>query len=354
MVGYFAFSMLFRGEKTVEQVETDEGAFPVVVKSVSPAGVEGALSISGRTAAVKTVTVRAETPGTVAEIAGNEGEAVARGDVLCRIAADTRNATVAEARAAVSRAQIDYDAAKALADEGFGSGAAVAATRAALDQARAGLERARLDLANTAVRAPFDGILESMIAEPGDFLAVGGPCAIIADLSAVKFSGSVAEKNIDRIAIGAAGEIMVDNGQRLPAKVTYVSPTAANATRSYTVELEAENTDGRVKVGQTATATIFTGQGTGWRVPRNAVVNNDEGLLGVRVVEEVDTATGIGVVRFYPVRRLGDDADGLLVDGLSGTVDVIVRGQDYVTDGKFVAPQAEDSLADATRDEAPA
>ena len=53
---------------------------------------------------------------------------------------------------------------------------------------------------------------------------------------------------------------------------------------------------------------------------------NDEGLLGVRVVED-------GVVRFVPVRMLRDTATGVWLSGLPEVADVITVGQEFVTEG---------------------
>jgi multidrug efflux system membrane fusion protein len=59
---------------------------------------------------------------------------------------------------------------------------------------------------------------------------------------------------------------------------------------------------------------------------------DNDGNIGVRVVGEGDIA------RFLPVGILRDTIDGIWVTGLPETVDVIVVGQEYVTDGVPVIP----------------
>jgi multidrug efflux system membrane fusion protein len=54
---------------------------------------------------------------------------------------------------------------------------------------------------------------------------------------------------------------------------------------------------------------------------------NDEGQLGVRVVDEDD------VVQFVPVRMIRDTANGVLLAGLPEVADVITVGQEFVTEG---------------------
>jgi len=64
---------------------------------------------------------------------------------------------------------------------------------------------------------------------------------------------------------------------------------------------------------------------------------NDDGRLGLRIVDETDTA------RFAPVAYLRDTVDGVLVAGLPETVEIIVVGQEYVTDGVPVQPHYQEA-----------
>ena len=56
---------------------------------------------------------------------------------------------------------------------------------------------------------------------------------------------------------------------------------------------------------------------------------DDNGTLGLRIVTD-------GVVQFVPVRMLRDTANGVWLTGLAETADVIVVGQEFVTDGVVV------------------
>ena len=67
-------------------------------------------------------------------------------------------------------------------------------------------------------------------------------------------------------------------------------------------------------------------------VPQSALTLNDDGALGVRLVDADNTA------RFAPVRLLRDTVQGVWVEGLPAQVDIIVTGQEYVADGVPVIP----------------
>jgi multidrug efflux system membrane fusion protein len=67
-------------------------------------------------------------------------------------------------------------------------------------------------------------------------------------------------------------------------------------------------------------------------LPQSALTLNDDGTLGVRVIDDAD------VVAFIPVRLIRDTPQGVWVMGPPATSNVIVLGQEYVTAGVTVAP----------------
>ncbi|KAF0139726.1 MAG: RND family efflux transporter MFP subunit [Rhodospirillaceae bacterium] len=79
------------------------------------------LTVNGRTQAHRTVVVKAETAGQVAEVLVKKGEQVAAGQVMVRLKEEERPARLAEARALVRRRAVEHEAAKALEQKAFAS-----------------------------------------------------------------------------------------------------------------------------------------------------------------------------------------------------------------------------------------
>lgn len=336
VIAYFVLSMMLRagGGDIVEAEE--ERPFRVVTQTIEPAMRASEISLRATTQARRMVTVRAETPGQVRATPAPEGRFVSRGTTLCEIDVDTRSATLEEAQAAFEKARIDYEAAEELHERGFTSDAALASARAVYDQAVAARDRARSDLGNTSVTAPFAGIVEERLAEAGDYLNVGAPCARLAELDPIRIRGALPERDIAAVSEGDRATVTLATGETFSAHVTFVSAAASGPTRTYTVELEAEN-PGSVRAGQSATVSIETGGGNSWLLPHDAVVTDDEGRTGVRVVtREAMSRDGTGRVGFQPVSITGDGAKGFYVTGLSGTPEIIVRGQNYVRAGQEI------------------
>jgi multidrug efflux system membrane fusion protein len=290
-----------------------------------------ALIMRGRTEADASIIVSAETGGRIVDIAVREGDVVAQGDVLCRLDEATRQATVTQARASLAQTQVDLEAAQQLADNGFGAENRVPALQAAYDGAQAALEQAELDLARTVVRAPVDALVQLPVAVEGAQLAPGGLCATLLDTDPLVVTGQVSERQIASISVGMDAQAELVTGETVTGRVAFISTTADDATRTFRVDVDVPNPDGNLRVGVTAQASIALPSLTGHLLPLSTLKLDDNGTVGVSLLDEDNH------VVFQPVTMLGDVREGVWVAGLPSTATVIVVGQDYVASGQQVA-----------------
>ncbi|MEO1121290.1 MAG: efflux RND transporter periplasmic adaptor subunit, partial [Pseudomonadota bacterium] len=120
------------------------------------------------------------------------------------------------------------------------------------------------------------------------------------------------------------------------AVVTFVAQSADPDTRTFRVEAQASNPDGLIRDGMTAELTVPLKGARGHLLPHSALTLNNTGDIGVRL--EVD-----GEARFAPISILRDSSDGVWVSGLPEAANVIVVGQEFVTDGAAVTAQFADA-----------
>jgi multidrug efflux system membrane fusion protein len=330
---------------------------------------ENAVVLRGRTEAARQVDVAAETSGRIVSEPIRAGAFVEGGTILCEIAPGTRLTALAEAEAALATArarlpeaeaqlagaraqlaaaQIDANAASRLSESGFASEtraasaeaaresaqAAIQSAEAAVSQARSGIRsaeaqvnRAEQEIERLTIAAPFSGHLESDTAELGALMQPGTLCATVIQLDPIKLVGFVPEAQVDRVEVGAQAGARLASGREVVGEVTFLSRSADDRTRTFEVEITVPNPDLAIRDGQTADIMIRTRGTPAHLLPLSAMTLNDEGQLGVRVVDEDD------VVRFVPVRMIRDTADGVLLAGLPEVADVITVGQEFVTEG---------------------
>ncbi|MBK5933096.1 multidrug efflux system membrane fusion protein [Rhodovulum imhoffii] len=325
---------------------------PVVALQSQAQTVREALRVRGQTEAARSVEIRAETAGQVISEPLRKGSFVKAGDPLCRLDPGTRDARLAEAeanvsgaRATLAEARINDIAARELSKEGFASQTRIAATAAALERAQAALRSAeaamaaaRREVENLTIAAPFDGLLETDAAELGSLMQNGGLCATLIQLDPVRLVGYVPETEVAKVETGAFVAARLSTGDEVTGRIGFIGRSADPVTRTFRVEAEIPNPDLTLRDGQTVEMTISAPGQTAHLLPQSALTIDDDGRMGVRLVRG-------GLARFAPVRILHDTAEGIWLSGLPDSVQVIVVGQEFVTDGVPVSV----SLREAAR-----
>jgi multidrug efflux system membrane fusion protein len=209
----------------------------------------------------------------------------------------------------------------------------LSAARSGIEAATAAVAAAEKEIERLTITAPFSGLLESDTAELGSLLQPGALCATIIQLDQIKLVGFVPETEVNRVTLGAqAGARLAAGGREVIGKVIFLSRAADPETRTFRVEIAVPNTDLTIRDGQTAEIAIASAGVKAHLVPQSALTLNDDGTLGVRLVD------ADAVVAFAPVEIMRDAIDGVWVTGLPAVADVIVVGQEYVTAGVKVAP----------------
>ncbi|HEV2514129.1 MAG TPA: efflux RND transporter periplasmic adaptor subunit [Devosia sp.] len=285
--------------------------------------------LRGRTKAKTVTTITPETSGVVTAVNVTKGQSVKPGDIICTLEEGTRAAAVAQAEAALAQAQTAYDSNKALRDKGLAANNTGIAAESALRQAQTAFDQAKQEFDRAKVTTKVAGVVQDPVATVGSVLSPGQPCATVVELDPMLFVASVPEARIARAELGLAAKVETVTGQTVEGKVSYIASLADDATRSFPVEIEIPNADGKVLSGVTATAMVTMGTVPAHLLPQSVLTLNDEGTLGIRSVKD-------GVVEFYPVTIISDSREGVWVTGLPPSVDVITMGQEYVVPGQKV------------------
>lgn len=170
------------------------------------------------------VTVGSDAAGTIERLLVEEKEAVRKGQVIARIAAEDTRAALAVARSRVGEADADirlYEAEVARAAhlfrEDVGSKQSWEKAERDLDAARARRGSAvaevhRLDalVEKTVVLAPIDGVVITRFAHAGETVATGDPIVAIADLTRTRVEAEVDEYDAARIRLGGKAVVKAE------------------------------------------------------------------------------------------------------------------------------------------------
>lgn len=175
---------------------------------------------------------------------------------LDRVLDPTTAASLAEAEAAVRQAQAQVDLLEAGARQ-----QEIAAAEAAVAQAEAGVRQAQAALADTELRAPFDGLLAVMPLRVGEQVTPGAPVAEIGDVSGWQVeTDDLSELDVLRAKPGETVKLTFDAipGLELTGVVERVQPKGEKklGDMTYTAIIRIENADPRLLWNMTAIATL--------------------------------------------------------------------------------------------------
>jgi len=213
---------------------------------------DATITVRGRTQSMHAVDVRAEVEGVVKAIHFDKGDRVKAGDVLCEIKLNDRGARAAQAAALVAQTQKELQVAQDLFKQGFRSKTQLAQSEAAYAQARAGLATMQVQLANTRIKAPFDGIVDDRYVNAGDYMRPGDKCELVIAPEPFLAVGTVSEHEVGEIRVGDTATATLVTGETVPAKVRFVADRADTATRTFRVEVELPNPDAKLRDGVSA------------------------------------------------------------------------------------------------------
>lgn len=283
----------------------------VRVAPVTLRGIERTISILGELAPLHQTVLSAEVPGRLQEILVDRGSRVRQGDVIARIESENyelrirqvqaaltqaraqlglpaegeakidldQTSLVKEARAVLDEAQAEFRRVTDLAEEGILPQAEVESATAAyqvaqnryqkaledarnrqaiLEQRAVELEIARKQLKDSAITAPYDGIIQERRASPGDYLTPGSPLALLVGVHPLRLELEISERDSPKVKAGQLVRIRLEGSSQVHSgHIARLSPAYDEANRTRTVEADVPNEYGTLHPGAFARSEII-------------------------------------------------------------------------------------------------
>jgi HlyD family secretion protein len=287
-----------------------------------------------------------EIGGRVAVLGVREGDKVAKGQVLLRIAnedyeaktalqaraLDAARAAKREACLAAEQAKRDHERYQRLATDEIVSqetldqlenrrdvaSAACEAAEARVLEASSALDVAKVELGKATLRAPFDGVVAEVSTEVGEWVTPSPPAVRVPPVleliasSSIYISAPLDEVDLGRVKVGLPARVTMDAypGRELPGRVTRVAPYVLDMEEhSRTFEIEVELEDGAFAAtllpGTSADVeVILAAEPDALRIPTYALIEGARVLVvqdDRLVAREVET--GLRNWAFTEVRR---------------------------------------------------
>lgn len=246
--------------------------------SVKPLALENFshyVEIQGNVTTDQDVQVQPQLPGTLS-LYVKQGQRVAAGQVIGRVAdggiadqlkqaqiqVSAVSAQLQQAKAALDLAKITYEKQASLWKQKIGSeiqylqaktnyessAKQVAAVQSQVAATQKAADAVAANLAKTAIRAPFSGVVDQVLQQTGQIVAPGMPIVKLISLSLMRVEAKVPETYISKIKAGT--NVLVEFpmlnkkvNSRIRLTSNYIEPT----NRTYTIQVPISNPDGLIK-----------------------------------------------------------------------------------------------------------
>lgn len=191
--------------------------------------------------------------------------------------------SVRETRALMEEARKNLDRIRSLQDQGISSEAEferanaehlvtlnryeatlqeVRERQAVLAQRRAEFDIARQQLTDTAVRSPFDGVVQQRLTNVGEYVAAGSPVLRLVRVNPLRLRLEIPERRAAGIREGQGVRVSLEGDSRqYEGRIQRVSPALDELTRMLVVEAELPN-PGHLRPGAFAKAEIVLAEAT--------------------------------------------------------------------------------------------
>ena len=357
-----------------------ERPIPVEIITVTQrqAGTQASvLNATGYVTARRRATVSSKITGKVIEVNIEEGMAVTAGQILARLDSETQRAAVSlalaqteaarqnvsESEVRLNEARINLARVTKLVGVGYSTAAEVDAARAAVDSLEArinasreqvrvaerqvALERTNLD--STVIRAPFNGVVISKDAQPGEMVSpvsAGGGftrtgIGTIVDMASLEIEVDVNESYINRVKPGQRVTALLDAyaDWQIPAQVITTIPSADRQKATVLVRIGFLELDPRILPDMGVKVTFFRddeGAPVSMRpvtlVPKNAIrIDGEQSYVFVLVNDRVDRRG---------VTTAGADGDRVEIKaGLNAGERVVASPPVELSAGSLVVPR---------------
>jgi len=311
--------------KSIAELQSEKG-IPVSVDTVGLGSISESLELTGTVQGIVQSDLFSKTTERVVRVGASVGQRVSKGQVL--VAFDTSNpmAQYRQAKAALDDAEKDFSRMEALLEQGAISEQMFEKTQTGLEVARANFEAAR---SIVEVISPIDGVVTSVNVTEGETVAIGSVVCTVSRYDRVKVVVKASEADLQELSAGALALVRTAEGGEVPGTVSMISSSADPDTRTFRVEVTADNTSRALRPGSFATVAVQAAHKKDTLVvPSHSIVTRD-GKQSVFVVD----ANGMAELRHVTV-GLVNSRSTEVVDGLKPGERIVTKGYELLRGGE--------------------
>lgn len=254
------------------------------------------VEVQGNVETDQNVVLNAEYSGVLTNIYVKEGQRVSKGQRLAKIDDGGLSSQVAQQEAQLALAKTTFERQERLWEQKIGSEIQYLQAKTNYEAARNTTNQLRSQLGKTIITAPFSGVIDDIISDPGQVVVPGQtPIIRLVNLSDMYVKASIPETYLTNIKKGTRVEVnLASINENFTGTVRQVSNYINPNNRSFEIQVEIPNKDGNVKPNLIATVKVndYSAENA-ITIPENILQENAAGETIAYVYKPIDDSTGV-------------------------------------------------------------
>ena len=232
-----------------------------------------------------------EIPALLQTIYVQEGQRVKKGTALVKLSDGGLQDQLEQMRLQLALAKTTFERQQTLWDQKIGSEIQYLQAKTNYNTLEKSVSQMKDQVAKTLIKAPFDGIVDHIIADKGDNLAPGAtPILRFVNLDQMHVTGEIPEIHLPNIQLNSEAKVTIPVlRKQWESKVSLVGNYINPNNRSFRIEIELDNKEGSLKPNMTAQVLLndYTNS-QALLVPLKNILKNQDGQSYVFLLENIE------------------------------------------------------------------
>ncbi len=254
------------------------------------------VEVQGNVETDQNLVLNAEYSGVLTNVYVKEGQSVSKGQRLAKIDDGGLSSQVAQQEAQMALAQTTFERQQRLWDQKIGSEIQYLQAKTNYEASKNVTQQLRSQLAKTVITAPFSGVVDEIISDPGQVVVPGQtPIIRLVNLSNMYVKASIPETYLKNIKKGSQVKVKLASiNEEFSGTVQQVSNYINPNNRSFDIQVQIPNKDGLVKPNLIATVKVNDySTENAITVPENILMENAAGETIAYIYQPVNDSIGI-------------------------------------------------------------
>lgn len=332
-IGLTVSKLMANKAKVEEKIYIHDLKAAVLVETASPKNhtFESSLSFLGTFDPIKQNTVGSDAQGKIVKLNFEEGDKISQGQLLAKVDDEMLQLQLQNAEIAIEGHKNDDVRNTNLSKENAISGVQLEKTKLGLKSAEVQKKQIQKQLRSTSINAPFSGVVTKKMVDLGSVLGPGTPIVEITDISSLKLTVNIPERDILKFKLNQNVGVYADiySGRKFNGKVINIS-VQADKSHNFKVQITVPNGNQELMAGMYGSVSLTNNQSvTRLSVPRKALVGSSKNPQ-VYVVKN-------GKAKLISFSSGTSDGDFMeVVSGIDASDKIVIKGQVNLQDNSNV------------------